>query len=132
MRLTAPHVRRTLASWRQKYDCERPRNSLAYATPAEFSRNLGLRGCGRQPALPTSPGRLRRRRNILDQKLESRNSSFSWLRKTQQVKAGTELRQRIQNTPFPEGSEDDRGLGLLNPANDPVFSQLQNFLAGNM
>ena len=50
-------VRRTLHNWRQEYNCERPHSSLSYRTPAEF------------------------RRDILAHKLESRNSSYQWLRK---------------------------------------------------
>lgn len=38
---TLNDVRRTLDSWRQEYNCERPHSSLAYRTPAEFSRALG-------------------------------------------------------------------------------------------
>ncbi len=34
-------LRRTLDNWRQEYNCERPHSSLAYRTPAEFSRALG-------------------------------------------------------------------------------------------
>ena len=38
---TLNDVRRTLDIWRQEYNCERPHSSLAYRTPAEFSRALG-------------------------------------------------------------------------------------------
>ena len=38
---TLNDVRRTLDNWRQEYNCERPHSSLAYRTPAEFSRALG-------------------------------------------------------------------------------------------
>ena len=38
---TLNDVRRTLDSWRQEYNCERPHSSLAYRTPAEFSSALG-------------------------------------------------------------------------------------------
>jgi putative transposase len=38
---TLNDVRRTLDNWRQEYNCERPHSSLAYRTPAEFSRTLG-------------------------------------------------------------------------------------------
>jgi putative transposase len=38
---TLNDVRRTLHNWRQEYNCERPHSSLAYRTPAEFSRTLG-------------------------------------------------------------------------------------------
>jgi len=38
---TLNDVRRTLGNWRQEYNCERPHSSLAYRTPAEFSRTLG-------------------------------------------------------------------------------------------
>lgn len=38
---TLNDVRRTLDSWCQEYNCERPHSSLAYRTPAEFSRTLG-------------------------------------------------------------------------------------------
>ena len=38
---TLKDLRRTLDSWRQEYNCERPHSSLAYRTPAEFSRALG-------------------------------------------------------------------------------------------
>ena len=38
---TLKDVRRTLDNWRQEYNCERPHSSLAYRTPAEFSRALG-------------------------------------------------------------------------------------------
>ena len=38
---TLSDVRRTLDNWRQEYNCERPHSSLAYRTPAEFSRALG-------------------------------------------------------------------------------------------
>ena len=45
---------------------------------------------GKQKALPTSPQpRLRRRRDILAHKPESRNSSNKWLRKTGQVSPST-------------------------------------------
>jgi putative transposase len=37
---TVNDVRRTLDNWRQEYNCERPHSSLAYRTPAEFSRAL--------------------------------------------------------------------------------------------
>ena len=35
---TLNDLRRTLDSWRQEYNCERPHSSLAYRTPAEFSK----------------------------------------------------------------------------------------------
>jgi putative transposase len=38
---TLNDARRTLDSWRQEYNCERPHSSLAYRTPAEFSSALG-------------------------------------------------------------------------------------------
>lgn len=38
---TLNDVRSTIASWREEYNCERPHSSLAYRTPAEFSRSLG-------------------------------------------------------------------------------------------
>ena len=38
---TLNDVRRTLDSWRQEYNCERPHSALAYRTPAEFKRILG-------------------------------------------------------------------------------------------
>ena len=38
---TLNDVRRTLDNWRREYNCERPHSSLAYRTPAEFSRALG-------------------------------------------------------------------------------------------
>jgi putative transposase len=38
---TLNDLRRTLDNWRQEYNCERPHSSLAYRTPAEFSRALG-------------------------------------------------------------------------------------------
>ena len=38
---TLKDVRQTLNNWRQEYNCERPHSSLAYRTPAEFSRALG-------------------------------------------------------------------------------------------
>lgn len=38
---TLDDIRRTLKSWRKEYNCERPHSSLAYRTPAEFSRSLG-------------------------------------------------------------------------------------------
>ena len=38
---TLNDVRRTLDNWRQEYNCERPHSSLAYRTPAEFSRARG-------------------------------------------------------------------------------------------
>src|ERR1700733_3207591 len=38
---TLNDVRRTLGNWHQDYNCERPHSSLAYRTPAEFSRALG-------------------------------------------------------------------------------------------
>jgi len=38
---TMNDVRRTLDSWRQEYNCERPHSALAYRTPAEFRRILG-------------------------------------------------------------------------------------------
>jgi putative transposase len=38
---TLNDVRRTLDNWRQEYNCERPHSSLAYRTPAEFSKALG-------------------------------------------------------------------------------------------
>lgn len=38
---TLNDVRRTLDSYRQEYNCERPHSSLAYRTPAEFSHALG-------------------------------------------------------------------------------------------
>jgi len=38
---TMNDVRRTLDSWRQEYNCERPHSALAYRTPDEFRRTLG-------------------------------------------------------------------------------------------
>ena len=38
---TLNDVRRTLASWRQEYNCERPHSSLDYRTPEEFRQTLG-------------------------------------------------------------------------------------------
>jgi putative transposase len=38
---TLNDVRRTLDSYRQEYNCERPHSSLAYRTPAEFRSALG-------------------------------------------------------------------------------------------
>jgi putative transposase len=38
---TLNDVRRTLDSYRQEYNCERPHSSLAYRTPAEFRHALG-------------------------------------------------------------------------------------------
>jgi putative transposase len=38
---TLSDIRQTLNNWRQEYNCERPHSSLAYRTPAEFSRALG-------------------------------------------------------------------------------------------
>jgi putative transposase len=38
---TLNDVRRTLDSWRQEYNCERPHSSFAYRTPVEFSWALG-------------------------------------------------------------------------------------------
>lgn len=38
---TLNDVRGTLERWRREYNCERPHSSLAYRTPAEFSRSLG-------------------------------------------------------------------------------------------
>ena len=38
---TMNDVRRTLDSWRQEYNYERPHSALAYRTPAEFRRILG-------------------------------------------------------------------------------------------
>jgi putative transposase len=38
---TLNDVRRTLDNWRREYNYERPHSSLAYRTPAEFSRALG-------------------------------------------------------------------------------------------
>lgn len=38
---TLNDVRRTLDSYRQEYNCERPHSSLAYRTPSEFSHALG-------------------------------------------------------------------------------------------
>jgi putative transposase len=37
---TLSDIRQTLNNWRQEYNCERPHSSLAYRTPAEFSRAL--------------------------------------------------------------------------------------------
>jgi putative transposase len=55
---TLNDVRRTLDCWRQEYDCERPHSSLAYRTPAEFSRALGHGDVESKPRLPHphSPG----------------------------------------------------------------------------
>lgn len=38
---TLNEVRQTLDNWRQRYSCEPPHSSLAYRTPAEFSRVMG-------------------------------------------------------------------------------------------
>ena len=38
---TLNDVRRTLDSYRQEYNCDRPHSSLAYRTPAEFRQTLG-------------------------------------------------------------------------------------------
>jgi putative transposase len=38
---TLNDVRRTLASWRHEYNCERPHSSLDYRTPEEFRQNAG-------------------------------------------------------------------------------------------
>lgn len=45
--------------------------------------------------------------------------------------ADLDQRQRVQTALFPGGLKYDREKGILNPANDSVFSQLENFLAGN-
>ncbi len=38
---TLGDVRRTVANWRDEYNCERPHSSLGYRTPAEFRQALG-------------------------------------------------------------------------------------------
>ena len=49
---TLNDVRRTLDNWRQEYNCERPHSSLAYRTPAEFSRALGYGDVESKQRLP--------------------------------------------------------------------------------
>jgi hypothetical protein len=46
--------------------------------------------------------------------------------------ADLDQRQRVQTALFPGGLRYDREKGILNPGNDCLFSQLQNFLDGNM
>ena len=41
---TLNDVRRTLESWREEYNCERPHSSLDYRTPDEFRKTLEGRG----------------------------------------------------------------------------------------
>jgi putative transposase len=49
---TLNYVRRTLDNWRLEYNCERPHSSLAYRTPAEFSRALGYGDVESQERFP--------------------------------------------------------------------------------
>jgi putative transposase len=48
---TLNHVRSTLATWREEYNCERPHSSLDYRTPQEFRLALERRrGHGPAPS----------------------------------------------------------------------------------
>ena len=49
---TLNDVRRTLDNYRQEYNCERPHNSLAYRTPAEFRQTLGYGDVGSKERFP--------------------------------------------------------------------------------
>jgi hypothetical protein len=54
---TLNHVRCTLATWREEYNCERPHNSLEYRTPQEFK--LALEGGPRLAFLHQPPAQQR-------------------------------------------------------------------------
>jgi hypothetical protein len=46
--------------------------------------------------------------------------------------ADVDQRQRVQTALFPRGLKFHRETGILNPDKDSNFSQLENFLGGNM
>ena len=46
--------------------------------------------------------------------------------------ADIDQKQRVQKTLFPDGLKYDKEKGVLNPGNDSVFCQLQNFLLGKL
>jgi putative transposase len=49
---TLADVRRTVANWREEYNCERPHSSLGYRTPAEFRQALGYAEVETAPRFP--------------------------------------------------------------------------------
>jgi putative transposase len=52
---TLHHVRSTLATWREEYNCERPHSSLAYRTPQEFRQTPeGSRAMALLPSATTN------------------------------------------------------------------------------
>jgi putative transposase len=68
---TMNDVRRTLDSWRQEYNCERPHSALAYRTPAEFRRILGYGDVESKEPFPHPHSPDYDERDILAPKLET-------------------------------------------------------------
>jgi transposase InsO family protein len=81
---TLNDVRRTLATWREEYNCERPHSSAGLPHAPGVQTAVRLCRCGKQKALPTS-AQPRRRRDHLDAKTKLGNSSDQWVRDRGQV-----------------------------------------------
>ena len=84
---TLNDVRRTLANWRQEYNCERPHSSLGYQTPEEFRQNAGYADVEGKERLPHSHSHDGGYGDYLKAKPKPRISSYDWMRKTGQVRA---------------------------------------------
>ena len=72
-------MRRTVATWRDEYNCERPHSSLGYRTPAEFRQALGYEEVETAARFPL-PHSLGGGESTSASNLKPENLSYEWLK----------------------------------------------------